>query len=346
MKVAIITDLHLGVRKNKDIFLESQIRFIEKEFVPYLKENNIKIIFCLGDWYDNRNNLNVMIKNESYRLLEEVFKDFQIYMIVGNHDSFYNSSIDVNSLKFFNKFENIEVIESIKTIEIDNKKICLVPWIVNNEKFIEEFEGNFDVVMGHFDITGSKMNKFKISETGINKSIFSNCKKVFSGHFHTRSTQKFGNTEIIYVGSPCQFDRGDMGEERGFIVLDLETLDYEFINNETSIKFIKLEYPVTFNEDEVKNNIVDVYIDTAENEFDEIKIEKYSAKLCNYGAVDYNIFVVNSKEQEESEFSLNQTNISSIEDMLKSYVDSLKLKNGDVVYNYLIELKNETKEGI
>ena len=56
-------------------------------------------------------------------------------------------------------------------------------------------------------------------------------KKIFSGHFHTRSKKDINGTDIIYVGSPYQLTRADFNEERGSLTLDLDTLEYTYINN-------------------------------------------------------------------------------------------------------------------
>ena len=136
--------------------------------------------------------------------------------------------------------------------------------IVDNNKFIDTFSKiNCDICLGHFNITGSRMNKVKLSEDGIPKNVFLNCKSLL-GHFHTRSVQKIGNCEI------CMLDLlinliVRYGEERGFIDLDLDTLNYKYINNSKSIKFVKINYPNKYSEDEVKGNLVDIYVNVSED---------------------------------------------------------------------------------
>lgn len=339
--VALLADTHFGMRKNRDIFLDSQIRFFNEVFVPYLKDNNIKDVFILGDLFDNRNTLNIMTKNKVFNLFDTILKDFNFFILVGNHDSYFNSSIDVNSLKFFSKFSNVKLIEEITVYEMSNKKICMVPWIVDNDKFIDTFSKiDCDICLGHFNITGSRMNKVKLSEDGIPKNVFLNCKKVFSGHFHTRSVQKIGNCEIVYVGSPYQFDRGDMGEERGFIDLDLDTLNYKYINNSKSIKFVKINYPNKYSEDEVKGNLVDIYVNVSED-FNEKNFEKYLSGFENYVVDTPNVFMVSESKPEDINFKITEHNISSIPKLIESYVKTLKIENYEEVFSYLIELYKE-----
>jgi DNA repair exonuclease SbcCD nuclease subunit len=202
-KVAIFSDLHFGAKKNSELVLYSQIRFIEKCLVPYLKKHKITKLFFLGDMFDNRSSINIKIKNEVIKIFENYLKDFDIDLIVGNHDSYFNSSIDVNSVKFFNKFDNVNVIDKITKVDVYGKKVVLVPWIVDQGHFIHEFKKfSGDICMGHFNINGFNLNKYKTSEDGLPTKLFGKkCKKVYSGHFHTRSTQKHYGVEIIYVGS-------------------------------------------------------------------------------------------------------------------------------------------------
>jgi DNA repair exonuclease SbcCD nuclease subunit len=346
MKIALISDIHFGVRKNNQIFLQSQLKFFKDCFIPYLQKENIENIFFLGDLFDNRNFLHIQIKNEVFDLFENYLKNFNITLLVGNHDSFYTSTIKINSLKFLSKFENIKVIESIKTIELFNKNILLVPWITNYEELFENIKKySFDVVLGHFEINGFKYNKNVINQNGLSKDIFSNIKKVFSGHFHIRSNQKISdNSEIIYIGSPFQMTRHDINEERGFTVLDLNTLNYKNINNDVSLKYKQLLYPESFSQKDIEGNIVDVHI-KIENSYNEKDLNKYTQLIESYNpASSPNIFIDND-EILVSNLDDNYQ-ISSMVDLIKDYVDSLNIENKDNIYNKLINLYNEMKKDL
>jgi len=153
MEVALISDLHFGHKKNSDPFLENHIDYIKNEFVPYLKKHNINTIFILGDLYDNRSSINVKVKNAVYDLFEAELSEFKIFMIVGNHDTYFHNSIKTHSLKFFKKFSNITVIDDIDRIFINDRYILMVPWQTNYDEFAERVaRKNFhcDVCLGHF----------------------------------------------------------------------------------------------------------------------------------------------------------------------------------------------------
>lgn len=346
MKISLISDSHIGIKKNSEVFLKSQINFLIDQFVPYLKNNDIKHIFWLGDLFDNRSNLNIKVMNSVYNLFKNYLKDFQIYMIVGNHDSFYNSSVEVNSLKFLNSFQNIHLIEKITTIELDKKKIVMVPWITDNISFIKEFTQlpKHDLCFGHFNINGFNFNKFKQSDDGIQGKIFANCKKVFSGHFHIRNSQNILGSDIIYIGSPFQLTRNDIDENRGFVILDTETLDYKHIDNNISLKYISLKFPETFTKLKIKNNIIDVHIDYDEN-YNETIIEKYIKRIEEFEPIlPPNIFVENNSEM-NGNLDLQNYKFGSMLDLMREYVNSLDIKNKEDIYQNLIELYNESTKG-
>ena len=343
MRVCLLSDTHFGVRKNSEIFLNSQIRFITEQFVPYLKNNDIKNIFWLGDVWDNRSSTNTKILNSVYQLFEHHLQDFEIYILVGNHDCYYNSNIDVNSLKFLDKFDNVHLVEKITELSIDGKKIVMVPWVVDNVEFVREFHKmSCDVCLGHFNILGFHFNKFKKSDDGIQGKMFGKCKKVFTGHFHIRNTQHWQGTEIIYIGSPYQLTRNDIDENRGFTLLDLDNLEYEFIDNNTSLKYINLKFPEKFTKKQITNNIIDVHVEYDET-YSEEKINKYINKIEGYGpATNPNLFVENTSEL-NGELDLTNYNIGSMLDLMREYVNSLEINNKEEIYKILIELYNDVK---
>jgi DNA repair exonuclease SbcCD nuclease subunit len=349
--IVLISDLHLGVKKNNNTFLRSQINFLRNQLVPYLKDNGIEFLCILGDIFDNRNSINTLIQNEIFNLFANDFSFLKkIYVIIGNHDTYYNNSIYVNSLKFLSKFENVILIEEVSIIEIYDKKILMVPWIVDQNSFSKSFETikeNFDICFGHFNITGFNFNKYKLSEDGLSDSIFNNkVKKVFSGHFHIKSKQTKGDTEIIYIGSPYQITRNDIDEQRGFCIVNLENLNYNYINNDLSLKYIQLNYPDKFSEKTIKGNIIDIYIEF-NNSYNEKKIEKYIKDIEFFQPADKpNIFVVN-KSDIDGDLSIDGYNIKSIIDLMKDYVYALEsIKNKDEIYNILLELYQESKGDI
>lgn len=340
MKLAVITDVHLGYSNSSDIFLNSQLAFF-REFKDYLTKNNIDTILFLGDWFHYRNAINVRILNETYYILSDLFKDFKWYMCVGNHDQFYKNSNETHSLKPFKELSNVTVIEDIEKINFDGLDILLVSWQPDKEEFFKKVNDknlNCEYCFGHFEISSFSFNNHIVCEDGTDPELFFNqFKLTFSGHFHNR-TKKVKNGNVIqYIGNPYQLDRGDINKEKGFVVFDTDTKDYIFVENEKSSKYIKIEYPNVPTEHEIQNNIIDVYIGD-DYIHQEDKIEEYikNIELLN-PAIKPNVKIV-ERNKEIIEESLESQNMK---DMIKEYIDKLEIENKDKILDKIYQLYDE-----
>jgi len=89
------------------------------------------------------------------------------------------------------------------------------------------------VVFGHLAIGGALHNiSGSVYRGSLTPKYFSNFQKTFSGHFHVH--QKLGTTDnknLVYVGSPMQFNFGDASDTRGIVIYDLDGDSYEHIPN-------------------------------------------------------------------------------------------------------------------
>jgi DNA repair exonuclease SbcCD nuclease subunit len=343
--ICIIGDTHFGFGNND--FLESQLKFFKEQVIPYLKKMGIKVIIQTGDWFDNRNSLSIYVKNKIYELLENDLKDFDIYIYLGNHDTFYKNTNDFHSLKFLSKFSNIHIIEKITTISIYGRNFLFVPWLYDLslfEKYLNENDTtNIDADFGHYDMIGSRMNKSVYSKTGLTKELLSIFPLSFSGHYHTKSIEKLSNdSELIYVGSPYQLNFGDEGEERGFHILNCENMTYEFIENNTSIKFVSLSYPEDIKEEVVKGNKVNVYINDT-GDIDSDKIQEYIEKINSFKPAQ-NPVIKTVENFEKSGIDVKELKVKSLKELFSLYLEGLKLEDDlkDEVEVMIDELYSES----
>ncbi len=283
-KVCLISDTHLGVKKSNEIFLNSQVNFMRDEFIPYLTDNRINDIYILGDLFDNRNHINIKTLKVSFELFENDLKPFNVSILLGNHDIYYNTNIQTHSLKWLEKFKNITLIEEIQEIDVHGLKVLAVPWLVNTKIFNDYLSNNVieaKVCFGHFQTAGFLFSKHTLSETGMDGGVlFNNFKITFTGHFHTRSKQKKNGNVVQYLGSPYHLTRNDTGDEKGFTILDTETLEYEMIDNKHCLRYISLDYPTTrgISKKEIKGNIIDVNI-VYNEDYNEEKVQQFLNKI-------------------------------------------------------------------
>ena len=132
-KIACITDTHFGARGDSIPFAEYFAEFYKNVFFPYLKENGITDIIHLGDIVERRKYINYMT---SRHLREDFIKPcsdngINLRVIIGNHDTFFKNTNDVNSMDelYNNSNYKFEYYSSPSEIEIDGLKIALLPWV-------------------------------------------------------------------------------------------------------------------------------------------------------------------------------------------------------------------------
>jgi DNA repair exonuclease SbcCD nuclease subunit len=345
LKLALISDTHFGVKKSDKTFLENQLKFFYREFIPYLKENDIDTVAILGDLFDTRNSLNTYMKTEVFTLFETFAKEnIKIYIFMGNHDIYFRNTNQIHSLTFLKKFDNVTLVEDVELFDIGGKKLLFVAWQVDNEQFKERIANkniHCDVCLGHFDIVGFPYNNNSVCHEGIETNIFlNNYTLTFSGHFHKRTVYKVKDRDIVMIGSPYQLNRGDKGNERGFCVLDLDDLSYNFVNTKETIKFIDLKYPETFNKNLICNNVIDIHVDYNSETLDS-EIQNYVSNIEKFSpAYPPNIFVNNTLFDNIDKDSYE---VKSLADMITEFVDKLEIDNKSEITEILNELYAKSK---
>lgn len=133
--------------------------------------------------------------------------------------------------------------------KIKNFQTMLVPKI--SEKVKEEKEkGNFVFLLGHIEVTGSSINGSMCQSGGtyeFSPKSLSNIKAdIFGlGHIHIRqSIMGLPNPNDGYLGTLCQTNYGESGNETGFrfVEIDGQTITKdEFVNNTDSPRYYQAE---------------------------------------------------------------------------------------------------------
>lgn len=346
MKVALISDTHFGVRKGNETFLNSQLKFFREQFIPELKSAGIDTILHLGDFFDNRVHINSKVLNSVIELLRDDLKDFQIYILVGNHDSYFESTIEVNSIEPLSLFEHVHIIKNIKQIELGGRKITAIPWVVKEEDAIKQIETlpESEIALGHLELASFDMFRNKICEHGMSFDYFTKrFKLTFSGHFHTRSVKEFANgNNIVYIGNAYHLTRNDIGDERGYCILNLNDLTYEFVSNKVSIRYISVKYPETITEEIVSGNNVDVYIDL--QVASEEDLHNYVRQIESFHPA---FLPVQIKSLNTMSYSTSATiQVGTVTDLMNEYIQALPISDKDKMIKLLMSLYEECKNEI
>tara|TARA_Y100000114_G_scaffold62005_1_gene56835 strand:- start:7 stop:585 length:579 start_codon:yes stop_codon:yes gene_type:complete len=172
--------------------------------------------------------------------------------------------------------------------------------------------------MGHLELNGFEAHPGHVMEGGMDPNVFSKFKRVFSGHYHQKSTK--GN--IRYLGNPYQLYWNDYAAKRGFHVFDTDTLKTTFYRNPFDV-FYKLYYNSGVSlpdESEIRGSFVKLIV---EDKGDYQKFD-YTVKLIqDMGCADLKIVEDLSVELE------NGSEVLETEDtmtLLDKYIDEIDLR--------------------
>lgn len=342
MKIAIITDTHWGVRNDHSAFLDNSKKFLDTIFFPYIDDNAIDTVLHLGDLVDRRKYINI---NTARRLREDFLEPLtaralDVYMVAGNHDTYFKNTNEVNSLReIANSYPYIKIYDKApELIKFDNLPILLIPWICdeNRKESIERIKSsNAPIAAGHLEIQGFEMYRGSIVSHGDDRSLFDRFDMVLSGHYHHRSS----DGTIFYLGSHGEFTWSDYDDPRGFHILDTETRELTFIENpykmfkkiwynDSNDDFLNLEIDYS----QYAGAMVKVIVQQKTNLF---WFEKFVENLESESPVDIQIV--------EDHLNLNLEEDSDIVNEAESTIDIFKKYIGNFDENTVNKVKLEKK---
>src|SRR5690606_28293800 len=169
-------------------------KFFKNVFFPICKSQGVDHILHGGDIFDRRKFIDYFSLKRSKEIFFNPLKESGLKMdlLVGNHDIPFRNTLSVNSpdLLLRDYSECINVIDEPTVLDY-GVKILMVPWIcAENHAESMNMIKNSDasIVLGHFEIQGFSMYKGVESHEGFDRSIFTRYSRVFSGHYHTRSS--------------------------------------------------------------------------------------------------------------------------------------------------------------
>ena len=273
MKVAIITDTHYGFKKGSKVFEEYFENFYRTVFFPTLEQYGIDTVIHMGDAFDTRKTIDYASLEWTKRVVFDPLSKYKVHMMIGNHDTYYKNTSQVNSPELLlNSYSNIKTYSSPTEVKIGGLDILFLPWINENNE-TESYKlikgTTCEVAMGHLELNGFRVNKQIVMDHGHDGKLYSKFTKVFSGHYHTRSD----DGRIYYLGNPYEMFWSDVGDRRGFTIFDTETLEHFPINNPYSIfKLVNYVEDDLDEEQDFENKIVKVVVREKKNH---LKFEKY-----------------------------------------------------------------------
>jgi DNA repair exonuclease SbcCD nuclease subunit len=333
MKIAIITDMHIGVRGDSQVFLDHQETFFKNVFFPYLDNNDITTVFDLGDTFDRRKYINYQsLKRGKEFFFDELAKrNIEYHALVGNHTTYYTNTNDVNSMNLLlQEYSNFTLYQH-DAVELTkgSTKFLMVPWITksNYDSVMASIDmSDADVLCGHLEVKGFEMMRGHVCTHGLEMKRFSNFEHVWSGHFHHPSQ----HSNIKYLGAPYEMTWSDHNGDRGFHIFDTETKDLTKVANPYRM-FHKIDYD---DEDLTVDQIQDLDTSALENAYVKVIVKNrtnhylydlFMNKLSESGAVDIkSIDDAMNLESVGAEEIMDET--KDTKEILHQYIDGLDTK--------------------
>ncbi len=311
--ILFISDIHFGVHRNKMEWLQLQIDYFEKFFIPTLKKLVAKYgdeicLVHLGDLFEYRHTVNVKVAHEAINIMKKITDIIPTFNILGNHDIYNLNTNDISPIHFMNF--KMKSFEKEQVLQFKDHKILFLPWVNKKEDLVNIVLKHKDCkhLFCHTDINGLSLNKKSKIDFGIDAKLLDEFKYVFSGHIHYR--QNVGN--VYMVGSPQTTTFADADNTRGLYLLDLDTDKVKFIENTFSPMHYDLDMQEYLdNEKEVKKKIKGNFVRLYVNE--------------SYIYKNPNAFVKKSKEISDLVREFKPITILDIEDEFDK--DNVKYKD-------------------
>lgn len=340
-KIAIFSDLHLGVHQNSDFWHKISVEWCTW-FVADVKSRGIETVYFLGDFFHHRDFISVKTIHVAHKILS-MFEGLNLKMIVGNHDCFFKDKSTINSVSILNGYDFIDVVDELKYVSYGGKTFALCPWGVKVKDVKDA-----DVVFGHFEITSFFMNTYRVCDHGEDYTDFENFSLVFSGHFHKRQTKQISEkSKVLYVGNPFQTDFNDIGNEKGYHIFDTQTKDVEFIENVNTPKHLQTSLSTIIKLTDIKedfkvftNNIVKLVVDK------NISIKHMNillSRIKDFNPIDVRVdYDVNYKKVRIEEEIADLSGLN-IEHAITEFVDMVDIKQKGEVVKFVLDLYNSCK---
>lgn len=337
MLIAILSDTHAGAKSDNPVVQDYFGKFFDKVFFPELKKRNITTIIHGGDVFDRRKYINyqTLSKVNSYFLDKIGDLGMTMHVIPGNHDCFYKTTNELNSLKeLLSNKKGIHVYEEPTDLVFDSLKIHMLPWLSpeNRSEFMKRVNASHaDWMIGHLELVGFDMHKGQPCEHGDDSKSFSKFERVLTGHFHTQSMKD----NIQYLGSPYEMTWIDHQDPKGFHILDTETRTLEFVQNPFSLHE-KIYYNDTTNTytnesfSYCKDKVVKLIVEKKNNHavFDKVVDAINNVGPLNFTIVeDMQLLVAESDEAVKDVDKDTITLIDEYIDDIQNNVDKVRLKS-------------------
>ena len=271
-KIIQIADLHIPNSNEKRPYDQMLESFLKQLYVNEIKDQNpeeIRIVVC-GDTFKNKIKTTNEAKAMFHTLLNYLNEMCRTYIFAGNHDMLENNHDRMDSInptfEIEGVYENIVYLDKyldFKSGYVEDENIVFALYSMHDNFAPTNVEHDMYpdhkiVGLYHGDVKGAVTDVGRMTPDGIDTSLFSECDCVMAGHIHKFQDIERDGVHIVYASSLFQQNSGENTTGHGYIVWDVETLEYKHVeveNNYRIFKFRVQDYDTFANDNETLVNL-------------------------------------------------------------------------------------------
>jgi exonuclease SbcD len=372
MRLVHISDTHLGagglsrkvsssgINQREEDICDAFIRAIDQ--ILQIKPD---LVIHSGDLFHSVRPTNRIINIAIRQLLRLTSDNIPVLIISGNHDAPKQRGVG-SIFSFFEIFPGLSLVyqDNYERIRIKDLTVHAIPHCLSSATFQSELEkvkidkdARFNVLALHGVVSGIKeFSMGELSELEISSSLF---KKGFDyvalGHYHRYTLVE---ENVFYAGSTERISMAELGQEKGFVEVNLSTKETKFHTVPTRPM---MELPQIYsegkNQDEILQEIENlVQRNDLKDKIVRLKVTQIAAHVYNslnfrrLSELKADAFYFDlrfeKKEEKERDFA-SKTSIGKLAEefnqYLKDYVieDLKKEKLQELGLRYLAEKRDE-----
>lgn len=332
-KILIFSDIHIDAHKKSKERLQHCLDALEWVF-KVATEKKVKDIVFAGDLFQNRQQIDVMTYNLTFDILYKYCKSqFNLFLLIGNHDLWFHDKWDISSVKPFSAIENVTVIDSPGAFTVGGKPIHFLPYTHTPVEYIKSLLATATypkILVAHLAVDGAILNTLHkthadviIEHDGemvkVDASMFAGWDQVWLGHYH--GYQKIA-PNVEYVGSTLQLSFGEAFQHKYVILYDLETGDKEYIKNTISPQHFIIPQE-DIDKYDIENNFI--RIEMKERKSSEVLELKNKVSNQKPGSLE----IIQIKQEEEALVKDAKAILVDKDKMLETWVEQAETKEMD-----------------
>ena len=249
-KIIACSDIHIRNLKRMDETFELLGKFIEKcneyKVLNGFEDDEMRIVVA-GDLFENKISVSNEANIAASWFLNGLSEVCPVVVVCGNHDYLANNKNRVDSITPIVSIANNERVRYIDSelefesgyIVDDNIAWCLYSTFDDfNAPDLTSMEVDYPEVkltkvgLIHGDINGAVSDTNRVTDKGLDPNVFGEMDFVIAGHIHKHQEIKKKGVKIVYCSSLIQQNNGESIHGHGYVVWDVETCEYEFMELE------------------------------------------------------------------------------------------------------------------